>query len=125
MRKACNVGMVLLCAAPLALAQGGGAQRNGAPAIIDGRVFQRLDANGDGRLTREEARIDPAVSGAFDRIDSNGDGVITREEARRFDEKRDVDGEARDPARDGKSGPASAPGSASSTSSSGGSSSAR
>ena len=59
--------------------------------VLDGRVFQRLDANGDGRLTREEARIDPAVQAAFDRIDADGDGVVTREEARRYAEKAPAD----------------------------------
>jgi Ca2+-binding EF-hand superfamily protein len=43
--------------------------------------FKRADANGDGRLTREEARNGiPMVARHFDQIDANKDGVVTMEE---------------------------------------------
>lgn len=68
------------------------AEHRPTTTLMDGRVFQRLDANGDGRLTREEARIDHAVTAAFDTMDANGDGVITREEAQQFaDRGKDAD----------------------------------
>jgi hypothetical protein len=43
--------------------------------------FKRADANGDGRLSREEARKSmPQVARDFDRIDANKDGLVTTEE---------------------------------------------
>ncbi|MGH8621443.1 MAG: hypothetical protein ACREUB_04670 [Burkholderiales bacterium] len=43
--------------------------------------FRKADANGDGRLTREEARKGmPQVARDFDRIDANKDGMVTKEE---------------------------------------------
>lgn len=43
--------------------------------------FRKGDANGDGRLTREEARQGmPAVARRFDAIDANEDGVVTLDE---------------------------------------------
>jgi hypothetical protein len=43
--------------------------------------FKRADANGNGRLTREEATKGmPLVARDFDRIDANKDGGVTLEE---------------------------------------------
>lgn len=43
--------------------------------------FKKADANGDGRLTREEAQKGmPMVARHFDQIDANKDGVVTMEE---------------------------------------------
>ena len=43
--------------------------------------FKKADANGDGRLTREEAQKGtPQLARDFDRIDANKDGVVTLEE---------------------------------------------
>jgi Ca2+-binding EF-hand superfamily protein len=100
MRNTRRIGVVmLLCGLPVAHGQtaNDSTRANGTQAVtqaatqavIDGRVFQRLDANGDGRLTREEARIDAVVAAAFERIDVDGDGIVSRAEARQFDERRE------------------------------------
>ena len=47
-------------------------------------AMQAQDYNGDGIVTREEARIDLLLSGRFDIIDIDGDGGITAEEFERF-----------------------------------------
>mmetsp|Transcript_120571 Transcript_120571/g.240071 ORF Transcript_120571/g.240071 Transcript_120571/m.240071 type:complete len:506 (+) Transcript_120571:71-1588(+) len=42
--------------------------------------FNELDANHDGKLTREEVAHDPVLIKKFDRLDKDGDGVLTFEE---------------------------------------------
>jgi hypothetical protein len=43
--------------------------------------FKKADANGDGRLSREEAKKGmPQLARDFDRIDTNKDGMVTVEE---------------------------------------------
>lgn len=42
--------------------------------------FEDMDQNGDGGITREEARATPGLESNFDRLDANADGVLTREE---------------------------------------------
>jgi Ca2+-binding EF-hand superfamily protein len=46
------------------------------------RAFRALDRNGDGYITRDEARRDDAVARAFDLADRNGDGKLDPEEFR-------------------------------------------
>ena len=43
-------------------------------------AFNRADTNGDGRLSREEARIFPALSQRFDQIDTHHNDFMSREE---------------------------------------------
>jgi Ca2+-binding EF-hand superfamily protein len=47
-------------------------------------AMQAQDYDGDGVVTRDEARIDLLLSGAFNAIDIDGDGRITAEEMDRF-----------------------------------------
>ena len=49
-----------------------------APAQSGGSPFERWDANGDGKLVREE--VPEPVRRNFDRVDTNRDGFISREE---------------------------------------------
>jgi EF hand len=45
------------------------------------KQFQAADANGDGKLTKEEARTGmPGVYRNFERIDTKGQGFITQED---------------------------------------------
>ena len=46
-------------------------------------AFTRADADGDNRLSRDEAQRLPAVNERFDEIDSNHDRFLSREEFRR------------------------------------------
>lgn len=45
-----------------------------------GQRFDRLDANGDGRLSREEAAAYPELAQRFEQIDANKDGFLSRDE---------------------------------------------
>jgi Ca2+-binding EF-hand superfamily protein len=67
-----------------AWAQPAGAQERehggpGRAAAIAAHMFQRMDTNGDGQVTREEA--DDAGKRLFDKFDRNADGAVTHEEA--------------------------------------------
>ncbi|WP_337243774.1 hypothetical protein [Luteimonas sp. gir] len=48
-----------------------------SPYRID---FAALDVNGDGYISRAEARANPTLSAEFDAVDSNRDGRLSREE---------------------------------------------
>jgi hypothetical protein len=79
--------IALLAAWPLAAVADERAEFNRRAAAADMALFRALDLNGDGRLTREEARGDLRLGPRFDDIDINRDGVITPEEMKRYIEQ--------------------------------------
>lgn len=56
------------------------------PALAQGRVFGRLDADGSGAISRQEA-LD-ARAAAFDTLDADSDGYVSAEERERAHENR-------------------------------------
>ena len=58
------------------------------------RMMERLDADGDGRLSQDELAQGPRSGRMFDRLDQNGDGVISKPE---FDAARDRMGKGHGP----------------------------
>jgi Ca2+-binding EF-hand superfamily protein len=50
------------------------------PAQQQGTTFESLDANSDGRISKEEASANENVSAQFSKYDQNGDGFIERSE---------------------------------------------
>lgn len=63
--------MILLCMPSISTAQ--------SPFDVPG-TFKRVDANGDGRITPDEIRVDAGRD--FDRYDLDGDGLLSRDEVR-------------------------------------------
>jgi Ca2+-binding EF-hand superfamily protein len=55
-------------------------ERAASPDVV--RAFRALDRDGDGFVSREEARRDDAVARAFDLADRKGDGKLDPEEFR-------------------------------------------
>ncbi len=52
-----------------------------APALAAAAlVYEDLDTNADGYLSRSEVASDPTLYEEFDRVDSNGDGKINIDE---------------------------------------------
>ncbi len=43
-------------------------------------AFKRTDANGDGQISRDEARIWNGLTRNFDKVDTNRDGIISNAE---------------------------------------------
>ena len=59
---------------------GGGGGRPD-PATMVTRTFERVDSDGDGKLSAEEiSTIDPERRGLVDSADADGDGTVTRAE---------------------------------------------
>jgi hypothetical protein len=59
----------------------GNKRRSGASELL-----RRFDKNQDNRITRDEAP--DRLNSRFDRIDANGDGELTRQELARFSNRR-------------------------------------
>jgi len=51
-----------------------------APPDAVATAFQRLDTDGDERVSRLEAHAMPVVESHFDEADANDDGLLSREE---------------------------------------------
>jgi Ca2+-binding EF-hand superfamily protein len=52
-----------------------------APAnSSQGATFESLDANSDGRISKDEAAVNAGVSSQFSKYDKNADGFIEKEE---------------------------------------------
>ncbi|PSQ92796.1 MAG: hypothetical protein BRD57_02260 [Proteobacteria bacterium SW_6_67_9] len=51
------------------------------PKTRSGKImFDKLDANGDGKITQQEAKAKDAVARQFDKLDANRDGALSRSE---------------------------------------------
>lgn len=66
----------------------------------DGRGFDRMDANGDGKVTADE--LEARQAALLEAADADGDGAITKEELKTYRKaKRDARREARNPDANG------------------------
>jgi Ca2+-binding EF-hand superfamily protein len=86
MRISCFIIATWLVLAGTCLAQDRGGARNGGfdPLAMLDRIFQD-DENDDGKLSKDEA--DERLLQAFDRVDADKDGFLNREEVQRMVEQ--------------------------------------
>lgn len=47
--------------------------------------FSKLDRNGDGQISQQEAAANPTLAQQFKRLDNNGDGALEKSEFSRFE----------------------------------------
>jgi len=84
----------IILAATAALGVGLAGAAVSAKGAAGGKMFQKLDADGNGTVNLEEARA--GQNRWFARLDANGDGTISREEFQATADKRfaryDLDG---------------------------------
>lgn len=50
------------------------------PAHKGGSSIEALDADKDGKLSKEEVKADAALTGKFDTLDTNKDGFLDKDE---------------------------------------------
>lgn len=72
--------LIILCAAALLSTA---AMANETESSEKKGTFASLDADGDGKLSREEASTHAGLASNFTAIDGNSDGFITEREYRR------------------------------------------
>jgi Ca2+-binding EF-hand superfamily protein len=91
MKKALFISAITLLASASALAHGPGNRGEGGrgKAGAGHHLFERADANGDGKLTKDEWT--KRALERFDAIDTNRDGKVTRQESRTHCESMKAD----------------------------------
>jgi Ca2+-binding EF-hand superfamily protein len=76
-----KTGLVLLCSAALLSTAALADDKPDAKAA--GGVFQALDADGDGKISKSEAESNQSFASSFDKLDGNSDGFVTKREYQR------------------------------------------
>jgi hypothetical protein len=74
------VGAAVLLPVSAVFAQSAGPTPADPPAPKSGTTFESLDANSDGRISKEEAKVNANVTAQFASYDVNGDGFIEKAE---------------------------------------------
>jgi Ca2+-binding EF-hand superfamily protein len=87
MKMKIMIAVLLLVVLSLAAVADDRENFNRRAAEADLALLRQLDLNGDGYLTKDEAKGDLRLGPRFDDIDINRDGVITPQEMRRYIEQ--------------------------------------
>jgi hypothetical protein len=80
LRRVCMVTASCLCTIGCGNATSSQLARKATPAEAAAAAMQAYDANGDGKLSKDELAKSPALTAGLALIDSNRDGVVTRDE---------------------------------------------
>lgn len=73
--------LTILCAA--ALLSGAAIAGDDDKSDGKGSSFASLDADSDGKISKDEASGNASLTASFDKLDSNADGYVSKKEFRR------------------------------------------
>ena len=76
-----KIPVMLLCTAALLSSTALADDRSNAKE--SGDTFKALDADNDGKISKEEASANEHFANSFDKLDANSDGYITKREFQR------------------------------------------
>lgn len=76
-----KTSLAILCAA--ALISGAAVAGDDEKRDAGRSSFASLDADSDGKISKDEASGNASLSASFDRLDSNSDGYVSKKEFRR------------------------------------------
>lgn len=77
---------------PVAKQPGAGRGNAGGPEAMVAAAMQRVDTNGDGKISKEEAASNEMMAKSFDSTDTNKDGMVDRAEFTAAMKKRSAEG---------------------------------
>lgn len=69
-------------------------QKQTAKEVQGGELFKRLDQDGDGQISQQEAQAESTLSDRWSNLDENADGRLDSQEFSAFESRTDVQGEA-------------------------------
>ena len=75
-----KTGLVILCSA--AFLSTAALANDKTDSTSSGATFKALDADGDGKITKDEAAANEHFANSFDKLDRNSDGIVTKREFR-------------------------------------------
>jgi hypothetical protein len=75
-----KTGLILLCSA--ALLSTAAIADDKSDSTGSGGTFKSLDADGDGKITKDEAAANAHFANSFDKLDRNSDGYVSKREFR-------------------------------------------
>jgi hypothetical protein len=78
--KAFVIASSVLLASGIAMAKG--SDKKASHAGHSAPAMETLDADKDGKLSKDEVKADTALSGHFDTLDTNKDGFLDKDEVK-------------------------------------------
>lgn len=80
--------LILVCSAALLTSAALADDKDKVESNGGGSTFKTLDADNDGKISKEEAAANEHFANSFDKLDGNSDGYVSKREFQRNTMKR-------------------------------------